>query len=74
MIEVYCTYGDLRRGGYGWIMYAHLRDGRELYAEGVGSDDEGADAHDSLWWDIVEQAEAAGLDYAELVDMWEEEN
>lgn len=63
MIEVYCTYGELRRGGYGWIMYA----------EGVGSDDEGADAHDSLWWDIVEQAEAAGLDYAELVDMWEEE-
>ena len=54
-------------------MFAHLRDGRELYAEGVGSDDDGSDAHDALWWDIVEQAEAAGLDYAELVDMWEED-
>lgn len=73
MIEVYCAYGDLRRGGYGWIMYAHLGDGRELYAEGVGCDDEGADAHDLLWCDIVQQAASAGIDCAELVDMWEED-
>lgn len=63
LIRVYCTYGELRQGGYGWIMYG---DHPALYAEGPGCDDERADACDALWSEVQEQAISAGIDVVQL--------
>lgn len=72
MVNVYYTYCDLRQGGYGWVMYANLPDGRELYSEASACEDDRADVHDYLWEDIVGQAAEAGVEYADLCDVdWE---
>lgn len=72
VVNVYYTYCDLRQGGYGWVMYANLPDGRELYAEVCACEDDRADVHDMLWDYIVDQASALGIGCTELADVdWE---